>query len=128
MFPLHYIENHDHFTFPCKKIYLLDLPPQEHAHPQLPHAMHCQLTYEENNTFLLPIENQSTEDDILAQHLPSIAEEENDMEEHFPTVSLDDDFWMEEPVPERHLCIHEDTQHDLCPYPCPYDLNQLHLA
>ena len=25
-----------------------------------------------------------------------------------------------------HLCIHADSQHDLCPYPCPYDLNQLH--
>ena len=35
---------------------------------------------------------------------------------------------MEEPVPEKHLCIHEDSQHDLCPYPCPYSLGQLHLA
>ena len=49
------------------------------------------------------IENHSSEDDILACHLPSIAEEEdNDKEEHFLTVSLDDDFSMEEPVPERH--------------------------
>ena len=53
--------------------------------------------------------NSSSEDEILAHHLPSLAEEDDDMEEHFPTVSLDDDFWMEEPVPERHLCIHEDT-------------------
>ena len=50
------------------------------------------------------------------------------MEENFPTVSLDNDFWMEEPVPERHLCIRENALHDLCPYPCPYDLKQLHLA
>ena len=35
---------------------------------------------------------------------------------------------MEEPVPERHLCIHENAQHDFCTYLCPYDLNQLHLA
>ena len=61
------------------------------------------------------IENHSSEDDILAHCLPSIAEEDDDMEEHFPTVSLDDDFWMEEPVPEGHLCIHENAQHDLCP-------------
>ena len=75
------------------------------------------------------IENHSSEDDILAHHLPSTAEEEDDdMEEHFPTVSLDDNFWMEEHVPERHLCIHYSVQHDLCPYPCPYDLNQLHLT
>ena len=35
---------------------------------------------------------------------------------------------MEEPVPERHLCIHENSQHDLCPYPCPCSLNPLHLT
>ena len=91
--------------------------------------MHHQLTYEEDNTFSLTLENSSSEDDVLVHHLPSIAEEEdNDMEEHFPTVSLDDDFWMDEPVLERQLCIHEDAQHDLCPYPCLYDLNQQHLA
>ena len=50
------------------------------------------------------------------------------MEEHFTTVSPDDNFWMEEPVPERHLCIHENSQHDLCPYLCPNNLNPLHLA
>ena len=55
-------------------------------------------------------------------------EEDNDTEEHFPTISLDDDIWMEEPVPERHLCIHENSQHDLCPYPCPYILSLPHLT
>ena len=35
---------------------------------------------------------------------------------------------MEEPVPDRHLCIHEHSQHDLCLYPCPYSLDQLHLT
>ena len=101
------------------------------AHPSLsyPHAVCCQLTYKEDDMSSLMIENHSSEDDILAHYLPSIAkEEDNDMEEHFPTVSLDDDFWMEEPVPERHLCIHEKVQHDLCPYLCPYNLNLLHLA
>ena len=54
------------------------------------------------------MEDHSPEDDILAHCLPSIAEEEDDdIEEHFPTISLDDDIWMEEPVPERHLCIHK---------------------
>ena len=55
-------------------------------------------------------------------------EDDDDTEEHFPTVSLDDNVWMEEPVSERHLCIHENSQHDLCHYPCPYSLNPLHLA
>ena len=75
------------------------------------------------------MDDHSPEDDILAHCLPSIAEEdEDDTEEHFLMVSLDDNFWMEEPVPERHLCIHENSQHDLFPYPCPYNLNPLHLT
>ena len=45
-----------------------------------------------------------------------------------PTISLEDVIWIEEPVPERYLHIHENSQHDLCPYPCPYSLNLLHLA
>ena len=67
----------------------------------------------------------------LAWHLTSIEEEdeeEEDTEEHLPTASLTDDVWMEEPVPDRHLCIHEDSQCHLCPYPCLYSLDQLHLT
>ena len=41
-------------------------------------------------------------------NLPSIAEgDEDDTEEQFLTVSLDGVIWMEDPVLERHLCIHE---------------------
>ena len=59
----------------------------------------------------------------MAHHLTSAEE----VEKHFPTAPLDDDVWMEEPVPDRHLCIHEQSQaHDLCPYPFPYSLDQLH--
>ena len=87
----------------------------------------CHLTYQEGKRSSL--KEQSPEDDILACHLPSITEEDkDDIEEHFQTVSLDDNVWMEEPVPKRHLCIHESSQPDLCPYPCPYSLNPLHLA
>ena len=54
---------------------------------------------------------------------------EDEAEKYFPTAPLDDDVWMEEPVPDMHLCIHEQSQpHNLCPYPCPYSLNQLHPA
>ena len=36
---------------------------------------------------------------------------------------------MEEPLPDRHLCIHEQSQaHNLCFYPWPYSLDQLHPA
>ena len=37
-------------------------------------------------------------------------------EEDFPTAPLDDNVWLEEPVPDRHFCIHEQSQpHDQCP-------------
>ena len=77
------------------------------------------------------MEHHSPDDNTMASHLTSTEEEdeeEEDAEEHFPTASLDDDNWMEEPVPDMHLCIHEDSQHDLCPYPCPYSFDQLHLV
>ena len=65
--------------------------PRAWPSPSYPHAVHHQLTYEDDT-----MENHSSEDDILAHYLPSIEEEEDDdMEEHFPTVSLDDDFWDE---------------------------------
>ena len=55
------------------------------------------------------------------QDIPS--EEEEEVEEHFPTALLDNDVWMEEPVPDGHLSIHEQSQaHDLCPYPLAIQL------
>ena len=50
-------------------------------------------------------------------------------EEDFSTAPLDDDIWLEDPVPDRHLYIHEQPQpHFQCSYPCPYslDLPQFH--
>ena len=48
-------------------------------------------------------------------------EEEEDQEEDSPTVSLDDEHWNTEEIPDRHVCIHEHSlPHGLCPYPCPY--------
>ena len=47
----------------------------------------------------------------------NLAEEEED----FQTVSLDDEHWDMERIPDRHLCIHEHSlPHGLCPYPCSY--------
>ena len=48
----------------------------------------------------------------------------NEEEGDFPTAPLNDDIWLEEPVPVRHLCIHEQSQANfLCSYPCPYSLD-----
>ena len=48
----------------------------------------------------------------------------NDFEEEevdFQTVALDDDHWITDPVPDRHLCVHDQSQQQpLCSYTCPY--------
>ena len=51
-------------------------------------------------------------------------------EEGFPTAPLDDNIWLEDPVPDRHLtCIHEQSQpHFQCFYPCPYSLDLPHSS
>ena len=46
---------------------------------------------------------------------------EEDEEEDFQTVPLDDEHWTTEEAPDRTLCIHGHAlPHGLCPYPCPY--------
>ena len=38
----------------------------------------------------------------------------------FQTVSLGDDHWNTEEIPDRYLCIHKHSvPHELCPHPCP---------
>ena len=47
----------------------------------------------------------------------------------FPTAPLDDDIWLEDPLPDRHQCIHEQSQpHYQCSYPCPYSLELPHFS
>ena len=46
---------------------------------------------------------------------------EEDEEEDFQMVPLDDEHWTTEEVPDRTLCIHKHAlPHRLCPYLCPY--------
>ena len=48
-------------------------------------------------------------------------EEEDKEEEDFQTVSLNDDHWTTNEIPDTTLCIHEHPLlHRLCLYPCPY--------
>ena len=109
--------------------------PRTHS-PQQPGnltTVHCHLTFEgddnssiDSNTLHTRTEHHSPVEHPMAHHLTSADEEEE--EGNFPTAPLNDDIWMEEPVSDRHLYIHEHSQHDLCPYPCPYSLDQLHLT
>ena len=98
-------------------------------------SVHCQLSFsssdnEESSTVCI-LSTYSTEPQNpmgFAQKLPSKSIftiygdlEEDEEEEDFQTVTLDDDHWTTEEIPDRHLCIHEHSvPYSLCPYPCPY--------
>ena len=46
---------------------------------------------------------------------------EDEEEEDFQMVPLNNDHWTTKEIPDRTLCIHEHAlPHGLCPYPCPY--------
>ena len=47
--------------------------------------------------------------------------EKAEEEEDFQRIPLNDEHWEIEEIPDRHLCIHENSlPHGLCPYPYPY--------
>ena len=130
VFPLLYAEHHACIMLPHVKIYPSDLPQLQHTHLNslaTPTTVHHHLRFEEdeksspdNNTPLARTEHHLPAEHPMAHHLSSTdIEEEEEEEEDFPTAPLNDDIWMEEPVPYRHLYIHKDSQHDLCLYPCP---------
>ena len=53
---------------------------------------------------------------------------EDEEEEHFQTVPLNNDHWNSEEIPDRTLCIHEHgLSHGLRPYPCRYVNYQIPL-
>ena len=46
---------------------------------------------------------------------------DDEEEEDFQMVPLDDEHWTSEETPDRTLCIHKHgLLHGLCQYPCPY--------
>ena len=52
--------------------------------------------------------------------------EDEEEEEDFQTVPLNDKHWTSKEIPERTLCIHEHgLPHWLCLYPCPYTNYQM---
>ena len=104
---------------------------QSHQNP-----VHCQLSFsssdeEESSTVDIP----STYSAAPPQNSMGFAQQpssrsiftmcddlaEDEEEEDFQTVTLDDDHWTTEEIPDRHLHIHKHSvPHSLCPYPCPY--------
>ena len=125
IFPLHNVENHTHIMFTCKKIYPLDLPPQEFAHlPAIP--MPC-IT----NWLMKKMIQWKTTHLKMTHCLATYPASQKrkmmrwkNISWHYFMMTI----FVGKPVPERHLYIHENAQHDLCLYPCSYDLNLLHFT
>ena len=64
----------------------------------------------------------SSADNCIPDSTPICSDSSDDEEEEdFQMVSLDDEHWTSEEAPDRTLCIHEHgLLHGLCQYPCPY--------
>ena len=51
----------------------------------------------------------------------NLEEEEEEKEDYFQAVPLEDEHWDLGEIPDRYLYIHEHSlPHGLCPYSCPY--------
>ena len=84
-----------------------------------PRLVHRWLTFSSSN-------NSDTSEDAppTPRATPAGAQvyiDEEEDEDDFQTVPLDDKHWTTKEVPDRTMCIHEHAlPHGLCPYPCPY--------
>ena len=112
---------HTHLTnlatsMPCTTIWCL----KKMTTPQLT-ATHSML--EESTTHLLNTQWLTTSPVQMKKKTKTKMKKKTSQQLHWT-----DDVWKEEPIQDRHLCIHEHSQHDLCPYPCPYSLDQLLLV
>ena len=68
-----------------------------------------------------PSPRPNTQPATLRATLDAQVHLEEDEEENFQMVPLDNKNWSIEEVPNRNLCIHEYAlPHGLCLYPCPY--------
>ena len=86
---------------------------QSHLRP-----VHRLLTCSSSNDIDTPEEEPLT---ALGATLDAWVYLEEDEEEDFQTVPLDDELWTTEEVPDRTLCIHKHAlPYELCLYPCQY--------
>ena len=103
---------------------------ESHARTSNPHFWHCSTP---DNT---PLQGRAQPPSPLQHHMdchhtitPSVDDSFQDAtaEDSFSTAPLDDNIWLEDPVPDRHLCIQKQSPlHYQCSYPCPYSLDLPH--
>ena len=97
---IHHVSSMEHASFD-------PAPVTPHSTPQTPPRPVCSCL------------SFSSADNNTPDSTPECSEE--DEEEDFQMVPLDNEHWTSKETPERTLCIHEHgLPHGLCPYPCPY--------
>ena len=109
-------------TTPCSTVTIT-----HHSSPQTPTRPVCHhLSFtsdsdqDPDNT---PAHSNSSDDDQDPDSMP-VYSGSPDEEEDFPTVSLEDEHWTSEIVPDRTFCLHENRlPNNVCQHPCPYGSN-----
>ena len=101
---IHHISSREHTSFNP----VLTTP---HSYTHKHHPDQCA------DAYLLA--QQTTAFQTALKHAQTALDDEE--EEDFQMVSLDDEHWTSEETPDRTLCIHKHgLPHGLCQYPCPY--------
>ena len=107
---IHHISSMEHASFEPEPV-----TPQNTCHKLHPDQYaddHYAFSSTDDNTPHIPRSTPAS--------TPEYSEDEEE-EEDFQMVPLNNDHWTSEEIPERTLCIHEHgLPHGLCPYPCPY--------
>ena len=86
------------------------VPTTPHSTPQTPPRPVCRCL------------SFSSADNYTPDNTPVCSDSSDEEEEEdFQMVPLDDEHWTSEETPERTFCIHKHgLLHGLCQYPCPY--------
>ena len=110
---IHHVSSIEHASFdldPVTPQNMLQTPPR---------PVHIQVSFSSSDDDITPGDAPLTPRAMPASTQIYLEEEEE--EEDFQTVPLNDDHWTTEEIPDRTLCIHEHAlPHGLCLYPCHY--------
>ena len=123
---IHHVSSLEHASF--NPIYSTPHRPVDPPHydtqssPLRP--VHHHLSFSSNQDQDTSLVHMDTSDSSADSEPEPSDDEEPYEDEDFQTVSMDDEHWTTEMVPERTFCIHENgLPNNVCSYPSPYGTN-----